>query len=74
MDKPPNMHGLEGFPLTEPLTGNARKWLAILARHYPSLLVSGVAHAALGEIERLENQECLRFYDDLYQAKDACHE
>lgn len=28
------------------------RWLRTLARHYPSLLVSGVCHAAIGEIER----------------------
>ena len=29
----------------------AKRWLGTLARHYPSLLVSGVCHTALGEIE-----------------------
>jgi hypothetical protein len=33
---------------------SARRWLSTLARHYPSLLVSGVCHAALGEMDRLE--------------------
>jgi hypothetical protein len=32
----------------------AKRWLGTLARHYPSLLVSGVCHKALGEIEELE--------------------
>lgn len=32
----------------------AKRWLGTLARHYPSLLVSGVCHKALGEIEDLE--------------------
>jgi anti-sigma-K factor RskA len=32
---------------------NVRRWLAILADHYPSLLVSGVSRNALAEIERL---------------------
>ena len=31
----------------------SKRWLGILARHYPSLLVSGVCHKALGEIEDL---------------------
>lgn len=31
----------------------AKRWLGTLARHYPSLLVSGVCHKALGEIEDL---------------------
>ena len=29
----------------------AKRWLGTLARHYPSLLVSGVCHKALGELE-----------------------
>ncbi len=33
---------------------SVRRWLAILADHYPSLLVSGVARNALAEIERLD--------------------
>lgn len=32
---------------------NAKRWLGTLATHYPSLLVSGVAHAALAEMEAL---------------------
>ena len=32
----------------------SKRWLGTLARHYPSLLVSGVCHKALGEIEELE--------------------
>ena len=36
----------------------AKRWLGTLARHYPSLLVSGVCHKALGEIERLEDASC----------------
>ena len=36
------------------MTDDPIRWLRTLARHYPSLLVSGVCHAAIGEIERLE--------------------
>ena len=38
--------------MTDPKS--VRKWLSTLAHAYPSLLVSGVAHSALAEIERLE--------------------
>ncbi len=30
-----------------------RRWLSTLARHYPSLIVSGVCHSALGELDEL---------------------
>ncbi len=33
---------------------SVRRWLTALAEHYPSLIVSGVCHTALAEIERLE--------------------
>lgn len=33
---------------------NARRWLTTLAEHYPSLIVSGVCHNALAELDRVE--------------------
>lgn len=60
----------------------AKRWLGTLARHYPSLLVSGVCHKALGEIEELEAKlaiavealEKAQFwseYDDIRDGIDA---
>lgn len=52
------------------MTDDPIRWLRTLTRHYPSLLVSGVCHAALGEIERLQNL-CINLGGELHTIKDS---
>ncbi|RAU21059.1 hypothetical protein CU669_14985 [Paramagnetospirillum kuznetsovii] len=55
----------------------ARRWLSTLARHYPSLLVSGVCHNALAEIDELEQhaevlrRDCHEFLAERDAYRDA---
>ena len=50
---------------------NVRRWLATLADHYPSLLVSGVARNALAEIERLAGVGYAMSHEHLAIATEA---